>query len=288
MHSKNLFIGLMVAVVMGVSTAVAAADIAWDKIIGIDLKKLTPEHKKQTAQHLNKFANTRGCSGSIAQCMAQGDMTARRHAGYVARMVRKGKSGDFIKAGIDLRHKSAFPSETFNIDLSDHPVVGGKNPKVVVVEYACFQCPFCAHVAPQLKNLKTRFGDKVAHYFKLFPVRSHNRGVASALAGVAAYRQGKFWEMAEIMFAKRTNLDDPDLLKYAKKVGLDIAKFQADIKDRGAMRYIEKDKLEGMRFGVEGTPTFFVNGKAYLGTQDYTEIADRIAEELDIVEGRIK
>ncbi len=101
-------------------------------------------------------------------------------------------------------------------------------------------------------------------------------------------RQGKFWPMSDTMFENRTKLEDADLLKYAKKIGLDIDKYNAAIKDSAAMRYVEKDKLEGMRFGVEGTPSFFVNGKQYVGAADFTEILDRVDEELDIAEGRIK
>ena len=77
-------------------------------------------------------------------------------------------------------------------------------------------------------------------------------------------------------------------MAYAKKAGLDVTKFQADLKDSALMRAVEKDKLEGMRFGVEGTPTFFVNGKLYQSSADFEEIVDRVGEEIDIVEGRIK
>jgi len=208
----------------------------------------------------------------------------------VMRMARKGKKDAFIEKGIAKRHESAFPDETFKPDLSGHPSMGGKGAKVVLVEYACFQCPFCAHLAPKLKKLQKKFGGKVAHYYKFFPVRSHKRGVQSAVAGLAAFRQGpaKFWKLYDLMYANRDDLEDKDLREYATQAGLDLARFDKDIKDRALMRTIEKDKLEGMRFGVEGTPTFFVNGKLYQGASDYREIVDRIGEELDIVEGRIK
>lgn len=270
------------------STDARADDIAWDKILGADPAKLNADQKQRVEDNLNALQNTWGCKGTIAKCLAEGDQTARRHAGYVVRMVRKGKDGAFIKKGIEQRKESAHPDEVFSIkNLDDRPRAGNAGAKVVLVEYACFQCPYCAHLAPQLKKIKKKFGNDVAHYYNFFPVRSHERGVATALAGYAAHAQGKFWQMYDKMYANRTDLDDDDLLKYAQEVGLDIAKFKADKEGSAAMKAIEKDKLEGMRFGVEGTPTFFVNGKLYLGANDIAEILDRIGEELDIVEGRI-
>ena len=276
------------AALAAATAAAGAVDIAWSKIIGADPGTLDAAQKDRVAAILSGAQNTRGCQGTIATCLSSGDQTARRHAGFVARMVRKGKTDDEIRKGIADRAASAFPSEIQKIDVSGHPSNGSPSAPVVVVEFACFECPFCAHLAPQLAGLDKRFGDKVAHYYKFFPVRSHPHGVQAALAGLAAHRQGKFWRMAALMFANRADLEDADLADYASRAGLDMARYQADIADPSAMKVIEKDKLEGMRLGVEGTPTFFVNGKLFLGQADFDEIADRIDEEIDIIEGRIR
>jgi protein-disulfide isomerase len=285
-HGVLVLLGL-VALAASTSTAGSPAAVAWDKIIGADLGALDATQKGRVESILGTTANTRGCKGTLASCLAAGDQTARRHAGFVARMVRKGKPDDAIIKGIADRAASAFPDEIMKIDVADHPLNGAAEAKVALVEFACFECPFCAHLAPQLATLKQKFGDKVAHYYKFFPVRSHARGVPSALAGLAAHRQGKFWKMAELMFANRADLTDDDILGYASQAGLDVARFKADIADAASMKYIEKDKLEGMRLGVEGTPTFFVNGKLYRGLADFDELTDRIGEEIDILEGRI-
>ncbi len=259
-----------------------------DGMIGEDMGKLTDAQKKRVFATLHRLKNTKGCAGTLAHCMAQGDVTARRHAGYVVRMIRKNKTDKFISAGITLRHQSAFPEEVQRIESTGHPTKGPATAPVVITEFACFQCPFCAHLAPQLKGLHSRFKGKISHTFKFYPVRSHARGVASSLAGLAAHRQGKFWPMHDLMFEHRADLSDEDLADYAKRIGLDVTRFKAALADPTAMRFIERDKLEGMRLGVEGTPTFFINGKLYQGANDFAEIADRIAEEIDIVEGRIK
>lgn len=288
MVRKAMSTAVVVTLMLAAPAMLKAEEVDWSKIIGIEKVKLTAEQKTRVIDKLNKLNNTRGCQGTLAHCANQGDLTARHHAGFVARMVKRGKNDDEISTGIQKRAESAHPEEVFKIDLTDHPYSGNPNAKVVLVEYACFQCPFCAHLAPQLKKLKSIFGDKVVHYYKFFPVRSHERGVPTALAGLAAYRQGKFWPLYDVMFENRADLDDDDIVTYAKKVGLNIDKFQTDMKDPAAMKYIEKDKLEGMRFGVEGTPTFYVNGKEYKCLHDIDEIVDRIAVEIDIVEGRIK
>jgi protein-disulfide isomerase len=283
-------LALIVLAALAASTSISGSPtaVAWDKVIGADPGALDAAQKGRVESILGAAANTRGCKGTIASCLAAGDQTARRHAGFVARMIRKGKADDVIVKGIADRAASAFPDEIMSIDVADHPLHGNPAAKVVLVEFACFECPFCAHLAPQLATLEQKLGDKIAHYYKFFPVRSHARGVPAALAGLAAYRQGRFWQMAELMFANRADLTDEDILGYAARAGLDAAKFQADLKGAAAMKYIEKDKLEGMRLGVEGTPTFFVNGKLYRGLADFDELVDRVGEELDIVEGRIK
>jgi len=288
MRSYIFVIAISIIGSMFVSTQAFADEIAWDKIIGAKINKLNAAQKKIVARNLNNIKNTRGCTGTLAKCLASGDRSAARHAGFVVRMVYKSKTDEFIKNGVKKRYESAFSDEKININLSGHPGTGSKSTKVVIVEYACFQCPFCAHLAPKLKTIKKKFGNKVAHFYKFFPVRSHKHGVSSAIAGLAAHRQGKFWKMYDLMYANRTDLTDQDLKKYAAQAGLDMVKFNADIKDKSLMKIIEKDKLEGMRFGVEGTPTFFVNGKLYQGAGDFVEIMDRISEEIDIVEGKVK
>ena len=286
--AKNLIIAAAVVLATAVPRA-DAGDVAWDKAIGADAGKLNDIQRSRAAALLKKIQNTRGCEGTLTKCLAAGDRTAARHAGYVIRQVRREKPDGFIERHIELRHRSAFPDETYDIDLADHPRRGSAGAAVEVVEYACFQCPFCADLAPKMKRrFKKEFGDKVAHYYKFFPVRSHEHGVSSALAGLAAHRQGEFWKLYDILYAHRHDLGDDELRDYAEEAGLDMERFEKDIEDPAAMRFIEKDKLEGMRFGVEGTPTFFVNGKLYRGQNDIAELLDRIGEELDILEGRIQ
>jgi protein-disulfide isomerase len=273
---------------LGPRIALAGDSLHWDQLVGIETSTLS-KSDQQRVQHLcDTITNTYGCKSSITACVAKGDMTARRHAGFIARMVKKGKDDGYIKKHIALRYDAVHPKEKAHIDLANHPPRGNPNAKVVLVEFACFQCPFCAHLAPDLKVLSRKYGDKLVQYYKFFPVRSHPEGVPAAIAAMAAHKQGKFWQMYQILFENRANLKTEDQKKYAKRIGLDVAQWKKDMASPDVMSVVEKDKLEGMRLGVNGTPTFFINGKRYDGVHDLAELDDRIAEELDILEGRIR
>ena len=279
-----LFLG---AILPASGYADAGMDIQWKAVIGADVNKLTADQKSRVEKNLTTLKNTHGCEGTLAACMAQKDRTAQRHAGFVVRAVQKGKEDAYIAKYLALRHVSVHPASLAQIDLSDSPERGPADAPITLVTFECFQCPFCAHLEPKMKGVEAKFKDKIKEYFKFFPVRSHPRGVPSALAALAAHKQGLFWPMQAKMFANRANLDDSDIDNYAKSIGVNLEKFKKDIKDPSLMKAVEKDKLEGMRYGVDGTPTFFINGKRYQASYDIFEIEDRIAEELDIIEGRI-
>jgi protein-disulfide isomerase len=265
----------------------AETKLQWNQLIGIQKSSLSNEERQRIQTICDTTQNPYGCKGSIAECVAKGDLTARRHAGFVARMVKKGKDEKAVREYIKKRHQSVHGQKSVKLDLVAHPRKGSPDAKVVLVEFACFQCPFCAHLAPKLDALGKKYGNKLVQYFKFFPVRSHPEGVPAALAALAAHKQGKFWPMYKLLFENRADLKPEDLARYARQVGLDIEKWKKDMSSPDVLKTIENDKLEGMRIGVDGTPTFFINGKRYEGVHNIAELDDRIAEELDILEGRI-
>lgn len=266
----------------------ADAKLPWNLLFGVKKSDLSEKEQKHVERLCSSIQNTYGCTGSIYVCASKGDITARRHAGFIARMVKKGKDDAKITQYIASRHKSVHEQKVSKIDLTNHPGKGNTDAKVVVVEYACFQCPFCAYLAPKLDDLQKKYANKIVQYYKFFPVRSHKEGVPAAIAAMAAHKQGKFWPMYTLLYENRSDLQPDDLERYAKLVGLDINQWKKDISSPEVLKIIETDKLEGMRNGVNGTPTFFINGKRYDGVHTITEIEDRIAEEIDIIEGRIK
>ena len=154
------------------------------------------------------------------------------------------------------------------ITASDH-VLGKTDSKVTLVEYADFQCPACGAFYNQtLKQIESEYKDRVRFVYRNFPIPGHLNGPAAAYAAGAAGLQGKFFEMADIIFTNQTTWSEQDsatfaktLDGYAQKLGLDMAKFHADEQSDGVKAKVDNDYQSGIKSGVNATPTLFLNGK---------------------------
>jgi protein-disulfide isomerase len=147
------------------------------------------------------------------------------------------------------------------IDALDH-VLGAAHAAVVVIEYGDFECPNCKQAAPAVKILLERFDGDVRFAFRHFPLEEvHAHALQAAEAAECAGAQGKFWEMHELLFAHQTHLDTKHLLSYAEQLGLDLARFTAELRDQVYVQRIREHVAGGKRSGVRGTPGFFVNGR---------------------------
>jgi protein-disulfide isomerase len=154
-------------------------------------------------------------------------------------------------------------------------VQGASNAPVELVEFADFECPYCGKAYYVVKKAQQELGNNLKFIFKNFPLTEmHPYALHAAVAAEAAGAQGKFWEMHDILFENQDSLEDSDILTYAKEIGLDIARFE---KDFGMDEYYEKVKNDynsGIKKGVNGTPTFFINGKKYEGNWMSYEFID--------------
>ena len=149
---------------------------------------------------------------------------------------------------------------------NDH-MQGNKNAPIELVEYGDYQCPHCGRAYPIIKNLQEKLGSKLKFIFRNFPLSEiHPDATNAAVAAEAAGAQGKFWEMHDIIFENQLHLSDAHLMKYAASIGLDIAQFKTDFEESRAMEKVENDFESGVISGVNGTPTFFVNGERYNGS----------------------
>jgi protein-disulfide isomerase len=166
------------------------------------------------------------------------------------------------------------------LDTSYAAVRGNKQAPVTVVEFSDFQCPYCASVAPTLRQLVAQYPGQVQWVFKNFPLDFHLDAPLAHRAALAAGEQGKFWEMHDLIFARQKAIKRDDLLDAARSLGLDMQKFQADMDGEKVRKMIESDKAEGVRLDVAGTPTFFVNGKEYTGGLSLTQLQTIIKKEL--------
>ena len=161
------------------------------------------------------------------------------------------------------------------VSEDDH-VWGGAGAAVTVVEYGDYECPYCGKVHRVLKELSERFGEDVRLVFRHFPIRElHPHAVPAALVAESAADQGRFWDMHDLLFDNQRALTDLDLVEYAAKVGVDP---WASIHEHRAR--IQADVESGLRNGVQGTPTFFINGQRYEGPHSVDGLGSAIEDAL--------
>lgn len=147
----------------------------------------------------------------------------------------------------------------------DH-IRGAQKPQLTIVEYGDYQCPYCGDAEPIVEEIMDQFGQAIAFSFRNFPLRDvHEFAFNAAIAAEAASQQGKYWEMHDLLFANQDNLDQHSLLNMAEQIGLDLYLFKNAVKDEQLVEKIESDFESGARSGVNGTPTFFVNGARFDG-----------------------
>jgi protein-disulfide isomerase len=155
------------------------------------------------------------------------------------------------------------------IKLTSAPTRGVNPATVTIVEYSDFQCPYCLRVRPTLQKVLEDYPQQVNHVFKHFPLSFHKEAMNAHKAVAAAGEQGKFWEMHDEIFESPKDLAPETMQKHAQKLGLDMAKFDADYASEATAKKISDDQKEGRSIGVRGTPAFFVNGKYMAGAQPY-------------------
>ena len=145
----------------------------------------------------------------------------------------------------------------------DH-VTSAAHAPVTVVEYGDFECPNCKQAAPALKLLMERFSGRVRLVYRHFPLEDvHPQALAAAEASECAAGQGKFWQMHDLLFENQPHLKTKHLHAYAEQLGLDMARFTAEMDDEVYLQRIREHIDGGLRSGVRGTPTFFVNGRIH-------------------------
>jgi protein-disulfide isomerase len=144
--------------------------------------------------------------------------------------------------------------------LADDDHVRGAPDAPLVIEYADFECHFCAVAHVRLEPIRVR------RVFRHFPMRSkHPRAWACACAAEAAARQGRFWELHDSLYGDQARLEDPDLWQRAEDLGLDLDRFQADRHSDEVATRVRRDFQAGIRAGVVTTPTLFIEGEPHAG-----------------------
>lgn len=174
------------------------------------------------------------------------------------------------------------PKLTLPIGGRDH-VQGVEGARVTLVEYGDYQCPHCRQVHPIVRDLQSRFKDRLRYVFRHFPITTvHSEAQRAAEAAEAAAAQGKFWEMHSYLFEHQEALDDDHLVQYAAELGLDTERFERELREEVYADRVREDFVSGVRSGVNGTPTFFINGVRYDGPWDLESLIAEIEKPLGV------
>jgi protein-disulfide isomerase len=196
-----------------------------------------------------------------------GDLAATRSsiASYLAEQQQEKLEKELagrLRAGAKLQVLLKEPEPpAVNVAIGNGAVRGDANAAVTVVEFTDFQCSACGAMYPVLEDVLRSYGNRVRFVVRNFPLtRVHENAMRAAQAAEAAKAQGKFWEYINLLFKNQTALDDENLKKYATQVGLDRKRFDAELAESKYDANIRRDIDEGEVYGVEATPTIFING----------------------------
>jgi protein-disulfide isomerase len=169
-------------------------------------------------------------------------------------------------------------------DATRPPALGPEPAKVTVLAFADFTCPVCARSAGATRQIVEEWPGEVRLEFRAFAPAQHRYAEDVLVAGLAAHRQGRFWELHDVLFQHAAALDPASLPGYAREAGLDVAAFTRDSADPALRARVQAETQTATRLGVGATPTFFVNGRRLVGWASWQMFRRVVAEELAAVD----
>ena len=168
------------------------------------------------------------------------------------------------------------PQLSVPVSGKDH-AEGSENAQVTLVEYGDYECPYCGEAYKIVKKIQEQMGEKLRFVFRNFPLaQSHPHAMHAAEAAEIAAENGKFWEMHDALYENQNALDDASLKSYAKEIGLNAGKFSEDLESGKFEEKVQADFMSGVESGVNGTPTFFINGARHNGSFDYENLLEAL------------
>ena len=229
---------------------------------GVDLSKLAESQRATFFQIINTEPSACDKPHSLAKSLRD-DPDCRDSqiaAQFAADRIKAGATPSVVKEELQFVSDSLKPRD---IDIKGRPVYGAARAPVTVVVFADFECGHCQREFPVLRKAIDKFRGRAKLVFKHFPLQGHKRARPAAIATEAAAEQGKFWEMAQIVFANQTALSDEEIDQYAKQIGLDMDRFHAALKKPEHGKSVDKDHADGEELEIGGTPAVFVNGRNF-------------------------
>ncbi len=262
----NALLGVLVLAYATAASAVPAPVTApapaVSGMVGVDFSKLTTDEASDLIELFKQGICPCDAKSSLYDCVqARKCDKATELARFGADRFREGLSEDQVREAVVRKYFDDF--KTFAFDLSNTPRKGAEKPKVVIVEFADFECPHCALVSRSLTEVVKAYPKDVAVYYKHFPLPMHTDAEVASRASFAAHQQGKFWPMHDLIFANQTALGGTRLEAFATEIGLNLARFKVEMNSVEAAKLVDRDKKEGEDSMLTGTPTLYINGKLY-------------------------
>lgn len=257
----------------------APAEELIEELPGVEVPGLEGSERRVWLRLVNDLLSPCGDPVSIAACVAEGRPCSkcRVAARYIARLLLEGAEPSEVR---ELYRNRYDEDAAYAIDIEGAPVRGTPmGAPVTIVEFSDFECPFCGQAHPILQRVLRRFEGRVRLVFKHYPLSGHEHAVPAAKAAIAAGRQGRFWEMHDLLFEHQDALTPSDLEGYAARLGLDLDRFRADMQAEETAALIERNRAEGQEVGVRGTPSMYVNGHKF--EEPLESLEEYIREELE-------
>jgi protein-disulfide isomerase len=182
-----------------------------------------------------------------------------------------------LRAKADVLITLAPPVADFSI--GNAPRLGPADAPIRLVEFADYECPYCARMNPEIKKLRDEFGDKLSVYYKDLPLPMHAQSQKAAEAARCAGQQGKYWEYHDLLFSA-SGMGSAQLKDFAHQLKLEQAKFDQCLDSGAEASAVQSDYHEAQQLGLSGTPSFFLNGRFFTGAVDYKMLRDLVQQQL--------
>jgi protein-disulfide isomerase len=260
------------------TTALLAQAPDWRAVTtlpAVDFAGLTAAQKQTALELLRASDCTCQCQMKLAECRVKdpGCGDSRELASIAVREIKAGKSPAAIQklladSSLARQRREALFAEPVPLVIEGAPSRGPVSAKLVLVEFSDFQCPYCRTAARHVDKLLELYPKDLRVVFKQFPLEKHSDAALAAEASLAAHAQGKFWPLHDRVFRHSGRITRAQLAAWAMETGIDLARFNREM-DAGKYRAaVEREAKEGELAGVQGTPSFFVNGRHYRGSVD--------------------
>ena len=248
----------------------------------IDTTGFSKAQKQLLVKILENEKCSCGCDWTHTKCRHDDPKcgVSRALLNLVIKDLKAGKNEKVILADLkEHRENPPVLDDPVTINIQGDPMIGPESARITIVEFSDFQCPYCAAAVVQAKIILEKYPKDVRLIFKQFPLDDHSQAFLAAEAAVAAHAQGKFWEMHDKLYGNYRSISPQNILIWAKEIGLEMKRFTQEVDAGKYKKEIEGEVKQGEDAGVQGTPTFFFNGRRYSGAFQADAIAQMLQKE---------